>query len=92
MEASAIEDFERTLENVLRMHLPGLEGDAALPADVPLAEIGLDSLRAVSLVLDLEDTFSVEFPDEMLTETTFRTASALRDALGTLLESSPTVG
>lgn len=81
-----VEEFDRTLDNVLRMHLPGLEAGAALPRDVPLSELGLDSLRAVSLVLDLEDTFAVEFPDRMLNEATFHSAGALREALRALAE------
>jgi acyl carrier protein len=87
VQNSLDETFEQTLENVLRMQLPGLADlDGPVPMDTPLSDLGLDSLRAVSLVLDLEDTFEIEFPDEMLLEATFRTGRALRQAITTLLE------
>jgi len=86
VEGSMTTDLDRSLQNVLRMHLPSVEGDAPVPMDVPLAELGLDSLRAVSLVLDLEDTFEIEFPDQMLNEATFHTGQALRDVLQTVVE------
>lgn len=81
------ETFEQTLESVMRMQLPALEGSGGpMPTDVPLVELGLDSLRAVSLVLDLEETFNIEFPDSMLSEATFHTAAALSQAVRSLLE------
>lgn len=87
MDKSLSETFEQTLENVLRTHLPTLENNAdPVPMDVPLVDLGLDSLRAVSLVLDLEDTFGFEFPDTMLSEATFHTAAALSEAVKSLLD------
>ena len=86
MEKSLSGTFEKTLEGVLRTHLPALEGnDDPVPFDVPLADLGLDSLRAVNLVLDLEDTFDIEFPDSVLSEATFHTGAALQEALLALL-------
>jgi acyl carrier protein len=81
------DELNERLENVLRMHLPEAEPDGEIPMDVPLVELGLDSLRAVNLVLDLEDTFDVEFPDAMLSESTFATRRALLEALNGLLSS-----
>ena len=45
----------------------------------------VDWLRAVSLVLDIEDSFGVEFPDSVLSEATFKTGEALRTALRALV-------
>jgi acyl carrier protein len=86
VDGKGTDDFEQTLENVLRMHLPGVEAESSVPPDIPLSDLGLDSLRAVNLVLDLEDTFAIEFPDQMLTEATFHTADALSKALRTLVK------
>jgi acyl carrier protein len=72
------------LVDVLRTHLPALEPGAPLLPDVPLAKLGLDSLRAVNLVLDLEETFGVEFPDSLLSETNFQTARNLQALLHSL--------
>lgn len=75
------DDIEQTLQNVLRMHLPAAEPDLPLPMHTNLVDLGLDSLGAVNLVLDLEDTFGVELPDSVLTEATFATAESLRVAI-----------
>jgi acyl carrier protein len=82
------DSLSQQLESVLRMHLPKVEPDQPLPMDVPLVELGLDSLRAVSLVLDLEDTFEIEFPDDILSEATFSTGESLYGALRALLAAS----
>jgi acyl carrier protein len=79
------EALERRLESVLRMHLPKAPENGPLPMDVPLVELGLDSLRAVSLVLDLEETFGVEFPDQVLSEATFETGASIGEALHVLI-------
>jgi acyl carrier protein len=78
-------DFGSRVQNVIRTHLKNIEDDDPLPIDVKLVELGLDSLGAVNLVLDLEDTFDIEFPDAMLTEATFDTARSLCDSLRELV-------
>ena len=77
--------LDQQLEGILRMHLPGVPDGQTVPMDEPLAKLGLDSLRAVSLVLDIEDSFDVEFPDGLLSEATFKTGAALRNGLRALL-------
>jgi acyl carrier protein len=79
------DDLDRRIDDVLRMYLAKLPPNAPLPSDTPLVDLGLDSLNAMNLVLDLEGTFGVEFQDEMLTETTFLTAASLRGVLHQLL-------
>jgi len=54
---------------------------------VELVQLGLDSMTAVAVLLDMEKTFGIRFPDEMLVEGTFRTAGALKEAVQ-LLESA----
>ena len=44
-----------TFETVLRRHLTYLAADAPLDPDAALKDLGLDSMRAVDLVFDLED-------------------------------------
>ncbi|GLY02728.1 MULTISPECIES: phosphopantetheine-binding protein [Actinoplanes] len=79
------DELNQRLEDVLRIHLPAIEPDQEVPGEVPLVKLGLDSLRAVNLVLDLEDTFGVEFPDAMLSESTFSTRRSLLENLHVLL-------
>jgi acyl carrier protein len=78
------EPNERFL-TVLRAHLTELDDREPIPLDQPLLELGLDSLGAVDLLLDLEQTFSVVFPDELLTRETFRDTRALGRALAQVL-------
>lgn len=74
------------LREVLGRHLKLLEGRAEVPLDVKLVDLGLDSVAAINLLLDLEQTFEVSFPGSMLNAETFKTASSLGSALETLIE------
>jgi acyl carrier protein len=69
---------------VLRRHLRGATPARPLAPATRLEDLGLDSLSAMSLLLDLEDRFGVSFPDSMLTAGTFRTVGTLRAAIGSL--------
>lgn len=60
----------------LATHLPYADG-APLTASSDLAALGLDSMGVVQLLSDLEEQFSLELPDELLTEETFATAGSL---------------
>lgn len=42
-----------------------------------LRDLGLDSMRAIELLLALEDAYGVIIPDEQLNEATFETGSSL---------------
>jgi acyl carrier protein len=64
-------------EASLRAHLPLLAPDRPIVADLDLADSGLDSLATVSLLLELEDSFGVTFPDDQLVGATFETAGSL---------------
>ena len=48
-------------------------------------QLGLDSMTAVALFLDMEKMFDIRFPDDMLVEGTFRTAGGLKEAVELLL-------
>lgn len=75
---------------VLR-HLPYAEADALTP-DAELAALGLDSMGVVELLGDLEETFGLELPDELLTEETFATAGSLWTTVSGLLGAGVTQG
>jgi acyl carrier protein len=51
--------------------------DQPLEPQAKLADLGLDSMHAIDLLFDLEDTFGIAFPDDDLNETTFATAGSL---------------
>jgi acyl carrier protein len=73
--------FEQCLRRHLRLVMPD-----SINYDVELAQLGLDSMTAVALLLDIEKTFAIRFPDDMIVEGTFRTAGALKKAVQQLLE------
>ncbi|MFD4004672.1 phosphopantetheine-binding protein [Streptomyces rubiginosohelvolus] len=64
-------------ETVLREYLPLLPADHALDPEDSLTRLGLDSLGTVGLLVELEETFAVQIPDEDLTAATFATPSSL---------------
>jgi acyl carrier protein len=77
------EEISSQVNDVVRRHLRFFEGDS-VPLTEDLAGLGLDSLRAINLLLDLEETFALMFPDEMLTAETFKTRSSLERAIAVL--------
>ncbi|MEV4556236.1 phosphopantetheine-binding protein [Kitasatospora sp. NPDC049285] len=63
--------------DVLRRYLPGLAPQQEPAPDTELAAYGLDSMGSISLMLELEETLDVTFPEEQLSADTFRTAGTL---------------
>jgi acyl carrier protein len=68
-----------------------LEEHGRLPVEVgslgdtdDLYDNGLTSHASVNVMLALEDTFDIEFPDSLLRKGTFESVSAIRAALGSL--------
>lgn len=74
-------EFEQCLRRHLRLVKPG-----SIDYAVELVQLGLDSMTAVAILLDMEKTFDIRFPDEMIAEDTFRTAGALKKAVQLLRE------
>jgi len=69
-------------EEILRGHVPLANG--AIPPETALADLGLDSLGTVSLIMELEDRLGISIPDELLVPETFQTAAALWAAVSEL--------
>ncbi|MGW2280443.1 cupin domain-containing protein [Streptomyces sp. NPDC001770] len=53
-------------------------------ADVPLIELGFDSLRSVELLVHLEAALGIELPADLITPDTFRTARTIAATVRTL--------
>lgn len=79
------DEISRKLLVVLREHLRFVSDDQVFPMDTNLENLGLDSMSAINLLLNLEQTFEIVFPDEMLTAETFRTATTLQKAVESLV-------
>jgi acyl carrier protein len=80
-----MDDLTTRFEDCLRRHLRLLKSNT-IDYSAELAQLGLDSMTAVALLLEIEQVFSIRFPDDMIGEHTFRTAGALRKAIQSLLE------
>jgi acyl carrier protein len=80
-----MDEITTQFEECLRRHLRSAK-PASINYDVELVQLGLDSMTAVAVLLDMEKTFNIRFPDEMLVEGTFRTAGRLKEAVQMLRE------
>lgn len=76
--------WPRNFENTLRAYLPFLADGAALEPGLALTDLGLDSVATVSLLLNLEQEFGVEIPDQMLVASNFSTPAGIWGMLATL--------
>jgi acyl carrier protein len=57
---------------------------ATLSDDASLYEAGMTSHASVNVMLALEDTFDVEFPDELLKRSVFESIASISSALAQL--------
>lgn len=71
-------------EELLKPHLP-FAADAPLEPGDDLAGLGLDSMSIVQLLADIEDSYGIELPDDILNEATFATVGSLWQVLADLL-------
>ena len=62
----------------------GLDVQRDLEAEADLSDLGLDSLRTIDLLVQLEGAFGILVPDDLLTPETFRTPGSLWGALDPL--------
>ncbi len=76
--------YEKIISIVGRyVSLPQTPSESLYSLD--LTQYGLDSLKTISLVLDLEDEFQVQFPDELLTFESMNTMEAINNILRNLI-------
>ena len=68
---------ERVLER------PG--AGAALPAEAPLSELGVSSLKMVSLMLSIEVEFDLSIPQNEITPENFRSIASVQALIARLL-------
>jgi acyl carrier protein len=63
--------------NLIRRHLKYLKSSEAVNPNQSLKSLGLDSMGAIDLLFDIEDTYGLTLPEKYLTEETFSTAHSL---------------
>jgi len=85
-----MEDKNKQLDDeafltILYGHLKQVGDRKSLTMEANLYTLGLDSMAAVNLMLELEEIFGVVFPDALLAEATFETPMALKSAIVSLV-------
>ena len=76
-----IDAFEPRVRAVLAQHAR-LSGDATtMDAQADLYQAGMTSHASVNVMLALEDTFDIEFPDAMLKRSSFESIASIRAVL-----------
>ena len=85
-----MEDINKRLDaeaflDLLHGHLKQIGEVTTLTMESNLYEMGLDSMAAVNLLLELEEIYGVIFPDTLLSDATFETPMALKAAIVSLM-------
>lgn len=79
------QELSGALIEILACHLhelpDGLDWDT-----VALPDLGLDSMSAIELVIDIEDRFGAQFPEHRLVRETFTSLPALTAAVREMTE------
>ncbi|QBJ97626.1 acyl carrier protein [Rhodococcus sp. ABRD24] len=75
---------ESAIRDVLDRHARLVEDARRIDSASDLYELGLTSHASVNVMLALEDSFDIEFPDELLRKSTFESVDAIRRALSSL--------
>ena len=90
MKQRGMKDINKQLDaeaflGILCSHLKQVGEGNSLTMESNLYVLGLDSMGAANLLLELEETYGVLFPDSFLTESTFETPMALKLAIVSLI-------
>jgi acyl carrier protein len=79
------EQTEDQIRAVLREHGRLNKDVGLLESAADLYQAGMTSHASVNVMLALEGTFNVEFPDHMLKRNVFGSIASIRSALGNLM-------
>lgn len=81
MTTMTFEEIENGIRSVLRAHGRLNSDPGLLPGSADLYRSGLTSHASVNVMLALEGTFDIEFPDQMLKRSVFSSIDAIRQAV-----------
>ena len=76
------------IRELIDLHAGLPAGSQEITDDTDLYRAGMKSFASVQLMLALEEAFDIEFPEEMLNRATFRSASAISQAVSQLASGS----
>jgi acyl carrier protein len=86
--ANEVTDLTLPVKRVIARYLPDGAEPRSIPDEEPLASLGIDSMRTTDLLLKLESTFGITFPDEVITVEDFRTTANIVRAVSMTLIAS----
>ncbi|PBC37858.1 acyl carrier protein [Rhodococcus sp. ACPA4] len=72
---------DQAIRKVLMEHGRLAVDVGTIDIDADLYALGLTSHASVNVMLALEDSFDIEFPDELLRKSTFASVRAIKSAL-----------
>lgn len=84
LETTVTTNIPVAFRETLLAHLPYADTTDFAATD-DLAALGLNSMAVVQLLTDLEETFGLELPDELVTEETFGTVGSLWEVVARLV-------
>ncbi|GAA3815195.1 phosphopantetheine-binding protein [Streptomyces phyllanthi] len=76
-----VREWDEHFDGLMRQVLKGLPAGAEIVPDLDLAAQGVDSMAIVELIVQVEETYGIVFPDEAIHPETFATPSALWKAI-----------
>jgi acyl carrier protein len=76
--------MEEKIREIIDAHARLSLAASGLTADDDLYTAGMSSQSSVNVMLAIEDTFDVEFPDHMLKRSTFASISSISSAVAEL--------
>lgn len=76
--------LDTQIRQVLRDHARLPVDVDSLPADADLFQAGMSSHASVNVMLALEDSFDLEFPDSMLKRAVFESIAAIASGIADL--------
>lgn len=77
-------EIKNKLESILLQHLKFVKESKITDWNTDLKSLGLDSISSINILMSIEDELNVSFPDEYLTESTFKSANSLYNAFLTI--------
>jgi acyl carrier protein len=74
-------EIDQTIREVLAKHGHLAVDVSGLDSEADLGAAGLTSHASVNVMLALEDSFDIEFPERMLRKSTFSSIASIREAV-----------
>ena len=85
MEIGNNGEIKEKVLNIVKNYVDEMFADKEIEMNESLADLGMDSFNVIYMLLDIEDAFGVQIPDNMLTPELFESAETIHNAVLKLL-------